>query len=146
MKKTKQHKNARMYKGLPLIDATSDMEICVTKSDVSKSRKNDPLNCAAANAIKRIMHTDAEVHISRTYVKDGDKRYIRFLTPSSISREITSFDRSSIFEPGTYNLKAPNASARLDYYKHRSPEKETRTSKKRKLPYHITANIRESAR
>src|SRR6266852_4227109 len=102
------------YKGLPLVDATKDLEICVTKHDINKSSKNDPTNCAAANAAKRILHTDVEVHISRTYIKKN-KKWIRFNTPHSVGREITSFDRGAAFEPGTYILKVVPKSNRLGY-------------------------------
>ncbi len=144
----KKHRTAAssLYKGLPLIDADKDLEIEVLKSDVTKSRRNDPGNCAAAIASKRMLKTDVEVHISRTYVKSPDgKAWIRFLTPEAIGREITSFDRSSVFEPGEYVLKAPGRSCRLDapYPKRRGID--TGTGRK-KIKRHITVNIRESAR
>ena len=149
MNKTKRlnkTKRVSMYKGLPLVDATKDLEICVTKNDVSESKKNDPSNCAAANAIKRILHTDVEVHISRVYVKNENKNcWIRFLTPNSISREVTSFDRGASFEPGTYVIKAPSTSQILGYER---SSKHTNTGKGNKVkgPRHITVNIRESAK
>ena len=140
----KKHKQA-MYKGLPLIDATKDLKIKVTKPDVKAARKNDPSNCAAAIATKRQLKAEVEVHISRTYVKDNkNKVWIRFLTPESVSREITSFDRSSIFELGNYILKAPHAGQKLGIYRGKSTK--TGGGKRRYNPYHITANIRESAR
>ena len=142
----KKVRKVRMYKGLPLIDATKDMEICVTKHDVSISRKNDPMNCAAANAIKRTTRTEAEVHISRTYLLDkAKKRWIRFITPESVSREITSFDRSAIFEPGDYVLKVPGPTQRLDYPRksHTGPKDNHKT---KKTVVHHTVNIRESAK
>lgn len=131
------------YKGLPLIDATKDLEICVTKSDVSRSRKNDPSNCAAANSLKRVLETEVEVHISRTYVKEG-KKWVRYITPQSVQREITSFDRGSSFEPGEYNLKAPSKACRLG--SSRSTGERTGEGTSNKPKYHITANIRESAK
>lgn len=141
--KKKRKIQKRMYKGLPLIDATKDLEICVTKRDVSISRKNDPASCAAANAIKReTKAVEAEVHISRTYIKQGNK-WIRFITPQSISREITSFDRLAIFEPGTYNLKAPSVAMLLG--QGRKSKRGPHTTSKPK-PYHHTVNIRESAK
>lgn len=139
-------KKIRLYKGLPLVDATKDLDICVTKLDVSKSRKNDPSNCAAANATKRILKTEVEVHISRVYVKDNKKRqWVRFLTPHSVSREITSFDRGASFEPGNYTIKAPSHAQKLGYPK---SSRHTRTNNGNKLKgkKHITANIRESVR
>jgi hypothetical protein len=132
------------YKGLPLIDATKDLEICVSEKDVSNSKKNDPSNCAAANAAKRILKAEVEVHISRVYVKNKN-HWIRFLTPQSISREVTSFDRGASFEPGNYVIKAPSTGQKLGYYK---ISRHTETNKGKKLigKRHITANIRESAR
>jgi hypothetical protein len=136
-------KTISMYKGLPMIDASDDLEIEVLKSDVAKSRKNDPEKCAAAVALNRVTKTDVEVHISRTYVKDKN-RWIRFLTPESISREITSFDRSSVFEPGKYILKAPGPGQKLGNYKGKSFMGENK--EKRRNPHHMTVNIRESAK
>ena len=143
----KHRKNAQMYKGLPLVDADEDMEICVTKADVTSARKKDAGGCAAANAIRREQKTDVEVHISRTYVKDPSrKRWIRFITPQSVSREITSFDRAAIFEPGTYNLKAPGASSRLGVSTGRGGHTRTPNPKKPIRVHHHTVNIRESAK
>ena len=71
------------------------------------------------------------------------KAWIRFLTPQSIGREITSFDRSNIFEPGEYTLKAPNPGNRLDAYHGRGG---IGTGKgKKRTRRHVTANIRQSA-
>jgi hypothetical protein len=140
MKKRK----SSMYKGLPLIDADRDIHICITKNDISKSRKNDPANCAAANAVKRELKTDVEVHISRTYVKRGNQ-WVRFNTPSAIGREITAFDRGASFEPGDYVLKSVPNSNRLGVKQHGNKHTETGEGRKRRL-HHVTANIRESAR
>jgi len=136
---------ARLYKGFPLVDATQDLEIEITKGDVSKADKKKPENCAAAVACKRMLNTEVEVHISRTYVKDNKRQcWIRFLTPESVGREITSFDRGSSFEIGTYNLKAPTAAVRLGVNRGKSYEGDKTTKKRR--TQHITANIRESAK
>jgi hypothetical protein len=142
----KKQKYTSTYKGLPLIDANPNdmLEIQVTKSDVNRSRKNDPSNCAAAVAYKRQYQTDAEVHLSRTYVKTKDgKAWIRFRTPESISREIVSFDRSAHFEPGIYTLRAVSQHGRLGQYKGRLTPK---TDAKKRAPSHMTVNVRESAK
>ena len=141
----KKHKKPSTYKGLPLIDADDDLNIEVFKSDVAKSKRSDPGNCAAAVASKRILKTEVEVHLSRTYVKDPNKKaWIRFITPESVGREITSFDRSSIFEPGKYVLKAPGPGQRLGQYPKRRGI-DTGTGRK-KMKQHMTVNVRESAR
>ncbi len=137
--------HASTYKGLPLIDADEDLKIEVLTADVAKSRRNDPSNCAATVASKRILKTDVEVHLSRTYVKAPDgQAWIRFLTPQSISREITAFDRHAAFEPGDYVLKAPAETQRLGQWAKKARVR-TVTSKKR-VKHHMTANVRESAK
>lgn len=128
-----------MYKGLPLIDAFKDLELEVSKSDVSHAKRNNPSKCAAALALSRALGVEAEVHIGRTYIKQG-RKWIRFMTPASVQREITSFDRSDIFEPGEYILKAPSKSAQLG--NHRSGPSGTKKYNKS----HKTINIRKSAR
>jgi hypothetical protein len=140
----KKVRKLKLYKGLPLIDADRDLHICITKTDVNSSKKNDPANCAAANAVKRELKTEVEVHISRTYVKRGNK-WVRFNTPCAIGREITAFDRGAAFEPGDYVLKAVPASNRLGVKHHGNTHTETGQGNKRR-PHHVTANIRESAR
>lgn len=142
----KKQKRVKLYKGLPLVDAIKDLEICVTKHDISTARKNDPNHCAAANAITRELKVEAEVHISRTYIKDNERKvWVRYLTPNSVGREITSFDRSSIFDSGNYNLKAPSPGQKLGYVRGNN-HRETGKGNKHKLLRHVTANIRESAR
>jgi hypothetical protein len=132
----------RMYKGLPLVDAAEDLQIEIKKGDINTARQKDPANCAAANAAKRVLHTEVEVHVSRIYVKDKN-RWVRFITPESISREIISFDRGAIFEPGEYTFKAPTKGNRLGHYKHEGGER-TRSGTRKKQ--RLTMNIRETAR
>jgi hypothetical protein len=141
-----KRKATSMYKGLPLVDANpgEKLEIEITESDINRSRKNDPNNCAGATAIKRILGVEAEVHLSRVYIKSKDKKsWIRFQTPESISREIVAFDRAHKFEPGVYQLIPVAKSNRLGMYKGKS----TKTGKdEKRAKYHTTVNVRESAR
>ena len=143
--KAAKDKKIRMYKGLPLVDADEDMGICVTKMDVSTARKQDPANCAAANAIRReYKTTDVEVHLTRTYMLDTKKKqWVRFMTPENVSREIIAFDRAASFEPGNYVLKAPTPSERLGQRKVTGPH--TTTTGKKKYTPHRTVNVRASA-
>lgn len=131
-----------MYKGLPLVDATQDLDIEIKPGDISTAKKKDPAHCAAANAARRSLRTEVEVHVSRIYVKKG-KKWVRFITPERISREIVSFDRSSIFEPGEYTFKAPAGQNRLGHYTHEGGD-QTRPGNRQK--YRVTMNIRESAK
>jgi hypothetical protein len=130
------------YKGLPLVDATEDLDIEVKKGDISTARKKSPEACAMANAGKRVLQTEVEVHMSRIYVKKNNK-WIRYMTPERTSREITSFDRGSIFEPGDYTFKAPSHSAQLGKYVHRGGK---RGESGKQIKHRITMNVREAAK
>jgi len=143
----KRTKHISVYKGLPLIDAKPGemLELHITKSDIRGATRNDPAKCAAAMACQRTFKTDAEVHISRTYIKTPDKKaWIRFITPQSISREIVAFDRSHTFSPGHYTLVAAPHSNRLGVHRGKSTHPVTGT--KRLAPMHMTTEIRQSAR
>lgn len=131
----------RLYEGLPVVDANEDQKLSVTKADVTGSSKKSPANCAAARTLSRELHTEARVFITRTYIKDKKaKRWVRYLTPNSIGREIVSFDRGSQFETGEYIIKAPSVGQRLGHYRGKSTE--LNTGAKRNKPLHRTVSVR----
>jgi hypothetical protein len=135
----------KMFDGMPVVDATEDIEINITAADVRNSKRKDPGGCAAAVAGKRELHTPVKVFLSRVYVKNPKKaEWVRFITPNAIAREIVSFDRSSLFEPGEYSFKAPGKTARLGYDNRRRPNNGHDRKKKKKD--HVTANVRVSAK
>ncbi len=143
-KNSVRSKNAS-FEGLPVVDGHEDIDLVINKNDVENSRKKDPNNCAAAMAGRRELKTDVRVYLTRTYVKDAKhERWVRFITPRSISTEIISFDRGASFEPGEYTLKAPIETQKLGYSARRGGIK-TGTGKKRKKN-HITTNVRVSAK
>src|SRR5258705_232007 len=109
--KRRMKRKDQLFEGLPLVDADNDIELHIKPIDIKNSRKNDAANCAAAKAGQRELKRDIRVFISRTYIKNK-KHWVRFITPPSISREITSFDRGASFEPGEYTLKAPCESSK----------------------------------
>lgn len=140
MSKKPKKKRPVFFRGLPMVDASEDLNLSITPADIRRAIKNrkDPNNCAAAEAIKRQeICKDVAVYMSRTYVKDKD-RWVRYVTPSAISREVTSFDRGSEFEPGDYTLKAPSPSNRLGVHR----GKTTRKTGKQKKQKHVTLNVR----
>lgn len=144
----KMGKGTRLIDGLPVVDAPKNAAITFTvnKADVRGSKSMDPRSCAAALAISREYKTQAIVHISRTYVKSEDgKAWIRYKTPESISREITSFDRGHSFEPGEYYVTPLPASERLGAYTHKSGQRNGAGNQKR-MPQHKTVMVREEAK
>ena len=114
--KTKKTRKTRTFEGLPVVDAKDDIVLNVSKHDVQISKKKDPAHCAAAEAGKRELKCEVKVYLSRMYVKTG-KQWVRYVTPSNVSREIVSFDRGNQFEPGSYVFKAASISQRLGAHK-----------------------------
>lgn len=129
----------RLMDGLPVKDAANPLMIHIKQCDIVGSKKADASNCAAARALKREVGSEARVFMTRTYVKVG-KVWARFMTPQSISREITAFDRGAAFEPGEYKLSPPCKTARLDHKRPTGPKKKKSTSNK---PRHVTASVRK---
>lgn len=132
-------RTSHTLEGVPVIDATTPLLLEIKKPDITGSTKASPGNCAAARALKRTMGTEARVFLTRTYVKIG-KKWQRFITPHSISREIVAFDRGAHFEPGEYTLRAPGPGQQLGHYRANGPGKKNGTSTR---PRHVTANVRK---
>lgn len=137
----------RLFEGLPVVDAVEDVSIVITPTDVKNSKVKNPGECAAALAGRRELHREVRVFVSRMYVKDktssGQERWIRFVTPENISREIVSFDRGASFEPGEYSFKAPSKASQLG-----APNRGSSNTGKgtKHRPRKVTANIRENAK
>jgi hypothetical protein len=132
----------RTYEGLPVVDADEDMTLTVTPSDVAGSKKADPADCAAARSLKRTLHAEARVYLTRTYIKTEDgKAWVRFLTPMSVGREIVSFDRGSQFECGTYVVKAPVSTQRLGAWRGKKNTRPVESGRKM-TPRHTTVAVR----
>lgn len=127
-----------------VIDAKRDLFIEVTKHDDKAGKKGKHQECALAVACKRKYNADS-VLISRStaYIIKG-KKATRFHLPSTVSREITSFDRGAGFEPGVYELHRP--STKLTGKKHggKAPNHSKRDNSRPKRFIHRTSNIRFS--
>jgi len=144
-RKKYQRVKIRLIEGLPVVDAGKKMKLRITRADVSGAKKSDPANCAAARAISRELKVDARVHMTRTYIKMGPKnkqKWVRFITPQAISREITAFDRGAQFEPGDYTLIPAPPSNQLGMHKVTGEHSHHKTTGE-KRPHHVTASVRE---
>jgi hypothetical protein len=125
--------------GLRVVDAVRPLDVEIKEMDCRKGQVKDPGACAAARAIIRKLHvSQARVHLGRTYVKRG-QHWIRYMTPASLGREITAFDRGADFEPGTYRFSAPPKTARLGY---RMEGGEKSKKGGRRAVMHLTTNVR----
>lgn len=118
-------------------DARSHIQVEVTKADDKTSKKHRHVECAMAVACKRKFKADGVI-IARSiaYLIRG-KTAIRFGVPTSVEREVTSFDRGAGFDPGIYSLTRPP---------HKMGQKggnKNKTGKGKSIAYkHVTTGIR----
>lgn len=125
-------------------DSTRSIGVRVTKADTRKSRKGDVAGCALAMACKRELMIDgAIIGLKSSYLITG-KVAVRYHTPESVRREITSFDRHGDFDIGEYHLGPVPKTSRLGY--HRNHENDNRTDRRgkgiNKVKIHRTARVR----
>lgn len=95
-------------------DSSRPISITVEKKDVASARRMEADGCAMAKALCREKGVDgAIVGIGVSYLIKGNTA-VRFNTPATVAREITSFDRHDDFDPGEYQLSAISPSQRFD--------------------------------
>lgn len=105
------------------VDSAEDVEISVCKADVTKAEGLNPAECALAKAVKREFHADgAVIGLASSYIVMGNKA-IRFATPTSVQREIITFDRHGSFTEGEYYLRPKSPTNKLGQNQHRSGSK-----------------------
>lgn len=123
-------------------DSTEKAVIEVTARDAQSKAVRDHGACVMAVACKRKLHVDGVI-ISRSvaYLIKGDEA-VRYQIPSSVAREIVSFDRGAGFETGTYELSKIDKSRKLGGREKREldPNREHLTKDVR--THHVTTNIR----
>lgn len=126
-----------------MVDANSDIDIRVTKSDTQTKAVKNHSECALAHACRRSFQADgAMINVTSAYIIKGNTA-TRYKLPESVSREIVSFDREAAFEPGDYHLHTPPPSSRLG-----TPQRTgsrggyVKGAGKRVQPHHLTENVR----
>lgn len=120
-------------------DAKSGTSIEVTKRDESVSTRRSHKTCALAVACKRKFRLDGVViSIQTAYLVKGEHA-TRYKLPESVSREVVSFDRHGIFEPGEYRLNKPNKGHVIGT---KGGNKKSTGTGTKKGYYHLTGNIR----
>lgn len=117
-------------KGLRLVDGTRAVTIGVTVDDIKKSRQKKSQSCAFARAALREPGVVASYVLRSTaYLEYGD-RMERYTLPSSVQKEIVSFDRAGVMAPGLYRFNPPPPANRLDAQRSRS-RSDTATQRRR---------------
>jgi len=132
--------------GLKVVNAKHDLVVSVTKGDVDKGAQKDSECCAIARAVMKQNSGAARVFIfkSKAYVETA-MNLTRYNLPVSVQKEVVSFDRFKLMEPGVYKLQAPPKSqapkARREEYKRKKAGK-TKAGKSK----HITTGVRTGLR
>jgi hypothetical protein len=123
-----------------VVDATKPLDIEVQPKDVRNVHRKKHDRCVLAEVCKNRPGVDGVVvAISTVYIVHG-KEATRYVQGESSRREIVSFDRSGVFEPGIYRLRPPSASNRLGYQHHHARKKGAGI--KRRGFRHLTQNVR----
>jgi hypothetical protein len=126
-----------------VVDATKSIQIKVSNQDVTGAMPKKPEDCAMARACRRVFKADgAIVRPSVAYIIHGTTA-TRYRVPSSVTREIVSFDRHKDFAPGEYQLSPIKGSARLGF--RQGSDKPKRFKSTRAKPHvlrHQTIGIR----
>jgi len=126
----------RLFRGLPVVDATEATTITVTKRDIVNGEAREENYCVVARAFRREQHREAVVHTTKVYIRDGE-RWLRYPVPERLRIEIIVSDRHGAFAAGEYELRPPKRYERLDY-KPRVPSKPSGRTRR----HHSTEGVR----
>ena len=132
--------------GSSVDDSLKPLRVSISKADVKTGATKNADGCAAAVAIMRQTGcTEAKVHVTRTYVKQG-KKWLRFVTPLALRTEVVAFDRGGTFEPGDYKLDPVPPAWRKGARATRvnNTDKKNKGTKPPREP-HVTTGIRQHA-
>lgn len=94
-------------------DSGRPLTLNVTKTDISRGKRKDPLGCAGAQCAMRQEHADAAViRAGIAYVIKGAKA-TRYVVGPTVRQQLVLFDRAGRFDPGEYTLGAVPQSQKL---------------------------------
>lgn len=96
--------------GIPVVDATDRVLVTVTNGDVINAKKANSKHCALARAALRLPQVNGAYFFRATAYLEFPDRMVRMSLPSSVQKEIVSFDRARVFAPGIYQLTPPSDS------------------------------------
>jgi hypothetical protein len=127
-----------------VVDAQRGTKITVTEKDCENGVGKAPNICAIAKAAMR--HYDgAIVSLSRAYLIKGKVAY-RYAVPGYVTRELISFDRAHVFDPGVYTLDKLSPAQRMGVSHKPPPVKKKAKYPRSKKRRHYTGGIRALAR
>lgn len=135
---------------LPIVDAKESLVLEVVPQDVTRAQAKNSRCCALVRACERQMpNVRAAFFLRSTAYLEFDDRIERFNLPMSVQKEIISFDRNRVMEPGVYQLTRPRPGRSLEASKKRKriekrtgAHHSTETVVKRQILRHRTSGIR----
>jgi len=111
---------SRVFEGLPIVDAKSDLRIVILQNDINKGKPKDFDACVFAQACKRVFHSKKVILMrSIAYIslpdENGVYRVERYHISPAGMKVIADFDRGIMPKAGTsFVFRAPHASGTLD--------------------------------
>lgn len=125
--------------GIPVRDATDRVLVVVTRSDVVNAKKANSKHCALARAALRLPDVNAAYFFRSCAFIEYQNAMVKYQLPSSVQKEIVSFDRAGVFAAGIYQLSPispmKTAAQRAKYDRKRN--KARRQANKAKTSAHL---------
>jgi len=108
--------------GLPVVDATEDLEFTIRKGDKRGARRLDPNGCVMQKALSRQHGTGAVLaYRSKIYVeKDGVLH--RYDATAQLSQQVIAYDQGADFLVGTYTAKVPQEKLGVRHTRRTKPD------------------------
>lgn len=145
-------------KGIPIVDATEPLKVCVRKCDIKGAGVKNPGDCAMARACKRQKGVKSAHFTRSTAYLEFDDKVVKYDLPTSIQKEIVAFDRAGdkAFEPGVYQLSKVRPSATQAVQKAKANRRRKLIREGKIVPNrqkqnhngkafrHVTANVRRA--
>jgi hypothetical protein len=135
----------RLFRGLPVVDATRELKIHATDQDIKTAKRKDPSNCVFANACRRQLGSHSVAffrHYAYVELRDsnGNSRIERFALPKRTRDSVMVFDRAGVADTGGFVLKPPSPGTTLDHKLEKSQSRDRREEerlryKKRKYKF-----------
>ena len=123
-------------------DSNEGVIVTVTDHDGKVGKKNKFSECALAVACQRELKADGVIiGLTKSFLIYGTKA-IRYQTPQSVAREMTSFDRHGDFAAGVYKLSKIGVYDRIGVRRKTRPKSEPSKQHREIRFRHDTAGVR----
>jgi hypothetical protein len=91
----------------PIVNAREPLVLQVKDIDVNMAQERNSKCCAFVRACERQLAIEAAFFFRTTAYLEYEDKLVKYQLPQSVQKEIVSFDRSKIMQPGVYQLSKP---------------------------------------